>query len=123
MHAAACLSALRVMLVVGAEGPELGALFPRLSATISTSDHGPLRFWGCGPPFPLLHPTSRPSAPPYPASQGGQPVGLPGRGTCGPGPTVGATLGRTGAPRNALGAMHETLTTIVLICCEFYSKL
>ena len=42
---AACFTALRVILVIGAEGPELGALFPRLSATISTSDHGPLRFW------------------------------------------------------------------------------
>ena len=96
MHAAACFSALWVMLVVAAEGPELGALFPRLSATISTSDHGPLRF------FALFLPPLLSSQPPLPNPRdpskvtGAAPrVVLTTTGAGRAAPTLGATQGAT----------------------------
>ena len=58
VHAAAGFFALRMLLVAGAESPELGELLRQLSAMILTSDHGPL--WLCPPllssqpPFPTL---------------------------------------------------------------------
>ena len=62
-HAAADFFALRMLLVAGAESPELGELLRQLSAMILTSDHGPLRFFALFLLCSLPNPPSQPSGP------------------------------------------------------------
>ena len=118
VHAAAGFFALRMLLVAGAESPELGELLRQLSAMILTSDHGPLRFLLCSSfalfPTPLPNPRD-----PVKGHRGGCP-GCSNDHGCRP--SRPNPRGRPGSDLQRFERRHGRLTTIVVICCSIYDK-